>query len=314
MKVLIAEDDPISRRLLESKLVKWGYDVIVTSHGKEALEKLKSDNTPGLAILDWMMPEMDGVAVCREVRKQAKEPYIYILLLTAKGRKEDIIEGMDAGADDYITKPFYSHELEVRLRAGRRIVELQEELISARESLRIQATRDALTGVWNRAAIVDQVRQELSRAGRERTSISIIMADLDHFKKINDTYGHMAGDAVLREATRRMQSVLRIYDQIGRYGGEEFLIILPGCNKSVAFAIADRLRKSIGEEAVNTPEGIIHVTCSLGVTVVDEAKEEDIDQIIKVADTELYRAKEGGRNRVEVLAMSETGEKDMAGA
>jgi diguanylate cyclase (GGDEF)-like protein len=299
VKILIAEDDPVSRRILEAKLVKWGYEVLVTSNGDEAWRALQSDDAPTLAILDWMMPGMDGVEICRRVRKDDREPYTYIILLTSLHRDEDLVTGMEAGADDYITKPFKASELKVRLRAGRRIIDLQNELIEAREALREQATHDPLTGLWNREEILRILKSELSRAEREDDHVSIIMADLDHFKTVNDSYGHMAGDAVLRLTTRRMISLLRDYDNIGRYGGEEFVIILPGCDRDSAVAFAERVRLCIGNENLDIPEGIIPLTISLGVATRSREKRYDIDSLIQAADQALYRAKENGRNRVE---------------
>src|SRR5919109_304538 len=182
VNVLIAEDDMVSRRLLEVTLTRWGYEVVVTRDGVEAWEVLQRPAPPPLAILDWMMPGMDGVEVCRKVRQRGQEPYIYLLLLTTKGRKENIIEGLDAGADDYLTKPFDPHELQVRLRTGMRIVTLQAELIEARETLRIQASHDSLTGVWNRRAILERLGNELARAGREGTPVAVGLGPLGPFK------------------------------------------------------------------------------------------------------------------------------------
>ncbi len=300
MKILIAEDEAVSRRLLESTLTKWDYEVIVTCNGKEALEVLQSEEPPRLAILDWMMPETDGIHVCRSVREHREEPYIYILLLTSRAKKEDIVEGMKAGADDYITKPFHVHELEVRLRAGRRIIDLQEALIVTREELRIQATYDKLTGIMNRAKILETLEKEINRSCRVKQPLSIIIADLDHFKKINDTYGHVAGDIALTESARRMSLTVRPYDSTGRYGGEEFLMVLPGCNEESASVIANRLRESICSEPVSTPEGPINITVSMGVAVMENDREPDIDLLIRTADTALYAAKKAGRNRVEI--------------
>src|SRR5579864_223913 len=223
---LIAEDYPGFRLAVERLLKKWGYDAIAAVNGKEALEILIGDDPPRLAILDWMMPGLDGVEICRRVREQNREPYIYILLLTARDTPEELVEGMEAGADDYLRKPVNSHELRVRLRAGRRILDLQEELMCAREILRRQATLDPLTELWNRGAMFDILTRELKRAHRESSTPSIIMADLDHFKAVNDRLGHAAGDAVLQEAARRMGLCIRPYDSACRYGGEEFLIVL----------------------------------------------------------------------------------------
>ena len=290
-------------------MAKWGYDVVVASNGAEAWQALQSEGAPKLALLNWMMPGMDGVQICREVRKRPAEPYVYILLLTARGQTRDIIEGMEAGADDYLTKPFDAQELRARLRAGMRIVELQEQLISAREGLRVEATHDPLTGLWNRAAILEIVQRELARAHRQGTSVAVALADLDHFKCINDNYGHLAGDAVLREATRRMRSAIRPYDAIGRYGGEEFLIVTPGCDVTSALNQAERLRARVKDEAMDIFEGTFPLTVSLGVAVSASLK--DADSLIRSADAALYRAKKGGRDRVELATVAEIAEVDL---
>jgi diguanylate cyclase (GGDEF)-like protein len=305
MQILIAEDDPVSRRLLEIRLKKWGYHVVAATDGDQAWKVLQQEDPPRLAILDWMMPGLSGPEVCRQVRARAQEPYIYILLLTAKNQKEDLIEGMEAGADDYITKPFDSQELNVRLRAGRRIVELQAELVAAREALREQATRDPLTWLWNRSSIMEILARELAKAEREGSAVGLIMADLDHFKRINDTCGHQAGDAVLREAARRMQASLRTYDAVGRYGGEEFVIIMPGSSNSSATHLAERLRFAINREPVKLADRSVSFSISLGVTVSAPGVRTDPEALIRVADEALYRAKDLGRNRVEWVAPAE---------
>jgi two-component system, cell cycle response regulator len=305
VKVLIAEDDMVSCRLLEATLTRWGYAVVVTRDGAAAWEVLQGVDAPPLAILDWMMPGMDGVEVCRRVRQRGQEPYIYLLLLTTKGRKENIIEGLDAGADDYLTKPFNPHELQVRLRTGKRIVTLQAELIEARERLRIQATHDPLTGVWNRRAILEMLGNELARSRREGLAVAVAIADLDYFKRINDTYGHVVGDAALCEAVNRMRALLRPYDAIGRYGGEEFLMVLPGCTSQDAFRLAERLRVGIGQDPVEIHGGKVNVTSSLGVAASDAIALLDATALIKAADTALYRAKAGGRNRVELATVAD---------
>lgn len=292
MKILIADDDEVSRIRLEDMLVKHGYDVMAVADGHEAWQVLQGEDRPKLAILDWMMPGMDGLELCRKVRQNPDAPYVYILLLTAKAQKEDIVHGLEAGADDYITKPFDDQELQARLRTGQRIVELQE-------ALRALATRDSLTGLWNHAMILDILGRKLTRGAREETPVGIIMADLDRFKQVNDTYGHLMGDAVLGEAAKRMQAVLRPYDSVGRYGGEEFLIVLPNCDRSKAINIAERLRRSISDVAVNTAAGVIPLTASFGVTTSQGSKL-SVNELIQEADEALYRAKLGGRNRVEV--------------
>ena len=306
MRILIAEDDPVSRRLLEAKLVKWGYEVVVTRDGNEAWQALQTEDAPRIAILDWMMPAMDGVEISRKVRKGAGEPYTYLILLTAMHQEEDLVTGMEAGADDYITKPFKSSELRVRLRAGRRIIELQDELIAAREALRAKATHDPLTGLWNHEEILLILGRELARAERQGQQVAVIMADLDHFKRVNDAHGHMAGDAVLRVASQRMLSLLRPYDALGRYGGEEYLIVLPSCDRESAVAVAERLRIGVGNDPVDTSEGFLPITSSFGVAVSDKETRGEVNSLVQAADLALYRAKKKGRNRVEVAGEGTT--------
>ncbi len=304
MQVLIADDDTVSRRLLANMLKKWDYEVLPACDGTEAWGLLQQDDAPRLAILDWMMPGLTGPAVCREVRRHRKEPYTYILLLTARNQKEDLIEGMESGADDYITKPFDAQELKVRLRAGRRILELQSELLSAREALREQATRDPLTCLWNRYSIFDILNGEINRAEREGSILAVVMADLDHFKEVNDTYGHLAGDSVLREAARRMASSLRSYDAVGRYGGEEFLVVLPGSSMASALNLAERLRSIMAVEPMNVAESSLRISVSLGVTASARGMHATPEMLIRAADAALYRAKALGRNRVEWNALA----------
>ena len=300
-RVLAAEDNPVFQSMLRTMLTKWGYQAVIARDGTEAWQVLQSPNSPRLAILDWMMPGMDGVEVCRRVRAAAREPYIYILLLTARTESQDLVEGMDAGADDYLTKPFNAHELRVRLRAGRRILDLQEELLAAREALREQATHDSLTGLLNRASILEAVENELARASRALQPVSLLMVDLDRFKSINDTYGHLAGDAVLREAARCMKSAIRRYDAIGRYGGEEFLILLPGCQGEAARVQAERIREAVAAGPFTSGADRFPVTCSIGASWRERAAAPDIDSLVREADLALYRAKDAGRNRVEMI-------------
>jgi two-component system, cell cycle response regulator len=302
VKILIADDSIVSRHLLEATLRKWGYEVVVACDGTEALNFLQQDNAPALAILDWMMPGLTGLEVCRQIRKRGREPYTYILLLTSKSQKEDLIEGMDAGADDYITKPFDQHELQVRLRAGTRLVDLQAELMAAREALREQATKDSLTHLWNRSSIFDILCRELSRAGRDGKSVGVAMVDIDHFKNVNDNFGHFAGDAVLCETARRMQNAIRPYDSIGRYGGEEFLILLPGCDEQNSLIQAERLRKQLSQGTMSLTDTTLSVTASFGVTTAVAGQPWTPEDLIRKADEALYLAKKLGRNRVEFLS------------
>jgi diguanylate cyclase (GGDEF)-like protein len=301
VRILIAEDDPVSRRALEATLLKWGYEVVTCSDGAEAWKELQSPESPQMAILDWMMPGMDGAEICQEVRKRKRIPYVYLVMLTARNQREDILVGLEAGADDYLVKPFDNLELKGRLRSGRRILDLQAELISAQESLRFQATHDPLTGLWNRSGILSILNRELSRAGRVGSYLSVIMIDLDHFKNINDTFGHLAGDVSLQETARRMRSSLRAYDEIGRYGGEEFLVVAAGSTSTDGSSLATRLRGSICESPITVgPDRIIKVCASLGVSSNSDCRDLDEDKLLRLADVALYRAKQQGRNRVEM--------------
>jgi diguanylate cyclase (GGDEF)-like protein len=298
---LIAEDDPIFRLILTSWFKKWDYRVTAVENGLDAWEVLQRPDAPQLAILDWMMPGMDGIELCRKIRSAGQKPYRYVLLLTAKDDKLDVIAGLDAGADDYLTKPFDVDELHARVRAGKRVLDLQSALIQAHDALKFEAAHDPLTAVWNRGAIMDFLAGELDRSRRCNDSLGVIMADIDHFKKINDTHGHLIGDAVLKEASRRLNTTLRSYDSVGRYGGEEFLIIVPGCDTLNLMVAAERLRHCIVNRPMETSAGPVHVTLSLGA-VAAQTNERALDAgaLLRAADEALYSAKAKGRNRVEV--------------
>jgi len=299
VRVLIADDDSVNRRILQSFLGKWGYDILAVESGDAAWKILQREDTPRLVILDWMMPGLDGAQICREVRKLGGPRYTYLILVTAKFQKRDILEGLEAGADDYLTKPFDSSELRARLRTGRRILELEEQLVQSREHLQFQASHDLMTSIWNHAAILDILAAELARCRREQSSVGVILVDIDHFKKVNDCCGHLAGDSVLRETVRRLKSQLRPYDSIGRYGGEEFLIVVPNCGQQQSLNQAERLRLAVSEAPMDIPGGNMSITVSAGVSqgcVTDPA---GVDCVLKAADLALYRAKERGRDRVE---------------
>ncbi len=298
---LIAEDDPIFRRILSSWFKKWDYAVTAVDNGLEAWEILRRPDAPQLAILDWMMPGMDGIELCRRIRSAGQNPYRYVLLLTAKDDKQDVVAGLEAGADDYLTKPFDVDELHARIRAGKRILDLQAALLQAHDALKFEAAHDPLTMVWNRGAIMGFLVGELERSRRADGSLGVIMADIDHFKKINDTYGHLVGDVVLKEASRRLHDALRSYDSVGRYGGEEFLIIVPGCDALNLMVTAERLRCCISDRPVPTSAGPISVTLSLGVVASETNGQESTtgEAMLRAADTALYAAKAHGRNRVE---------------
>jgi two-component system cell cycle response regulator len=293
MKVLIADDDPLSLLYLQDTLQDWGYEVETVANGKSAGDRLQQPDAPMLAIIDWMMPGMDGIDVCRLVRGCVKDRYIYLIMLTSRSETEFVVEAMNAGADDFIGKPFNVEELQVRIRAGRRISELEQKL-------RLKASYDALTGIYNRGAVIDILEKELERLGREHQPVAIIFADLDHFKRTNDVYGHLAGDAVLREVTRRVGAVLRPYDSLGRYGGEELLIVLPACNAAAALEVAERVRAAVAAQPVATAFGAVQSSLSIGVALAGAGQGLSCTGLIQLADTALYRAKEGGRNRIEL--------------
>jgi diguanylate cyclase (GGDEF)-like protein len=300
MKVLIAEDDPVYCRLLESMLTRWGYTVTVATDGVTACNLLAQEDAPHLVVLDWTMPGLDGNQVCEIVRRRPGERYTWLLMLTARERKEDLIRGLEAGADDYLVKPFDPAELQLRLQTGRRILTLQEELISAREELRRQAARDSLTGLWNRGAIMHLLETSLQRAWREHRPLAVLLIDLDYFKQINDQRGHLAGDAALCEAARRMTAALRPYDCLGRYGGEEFLVVLLGTDQPQALQIGERLRACLADAPVSWESISFPISASLGLIVAEGERLLDSRPLLRAADEALYRAKKGGRNRLEL--------------
>jgi len=300
MRILIAEDDVTSRLLLKRVLENWGYEVTVTKNGAEALQALLAEDAPRLAILDWMMPGMDGVEVCRRVRSRETLQPPYIILLTALEDKKGVVTGLEAGADDYVGKPYDPDELHARLEVGRRLVELNEELLEARHAAEILARIDALTGVLNRRAILNELEREAERATREGSPLGIGMLDIDHFKLVNDTYGHAAGDAVLCEVVRRALGVMRPYDSFGRFGGEEFLVLVPGSGREELKEVLERIRSVIGSSPIAVDGHELAVTVSLGGATRGS---ESADGLIARADDALYNAKEQGRDRV-VLAAS----------
>jgi two-component system cell cycle response regulator len=304
-RVLVAEDDPVSCHLLKSFLVKWDYNVEVVTDGMAALRILEGEDTPRLAILDWMMPGMEGVQICQRIRERKNRPYVYVLLLTARNEKRDLLRGLELGADDYLTKPFDSDELRARLLVGERILNLQDDLITAREELRFRATHDVLTDLYNRGTVMDALRNELSRQAREHRSFGVILVDIDHFKNVNDTYGHLCGDDVLQNVARRLKDCIRPYDTIGRYGGEEFLIIASATDAAGTMALAERIRAAVECTPVVTQAGEVRVTASLGAAVSTDARTVDPQALLRLADQALYLAKDRGRNRAELAVSPE---------
>ncbi len=296
MRMLIAEDNRFFRRLLESNLKKWGHEVVACDNGAEAWTILQEEDTPKLAILDWDMPGMQGIEICRELRKLKDRPYVYVIMLTAKSKKEDMVEGLESGADDYLTKPVDPIEFRVRVRAATRIVQLQDDLLEANRASELRAKQDSLTGLWNHSAIINLLQNELDRAWRQKTTLGVIMGDLDHFKHINDSHGHLAGDNVLRDAASELKAILRSYDSLGRYGGEEFLIILPDCDGDNLLKLAERLRASIAEKERAYAECNFRCTMSFGLVMVKGTRPHSAEEVIRRADQALYEAKHNGRN------------------
>jgi diguanylate cyclase (GGDEF)-like protein len=298
MRILIAEDQIHVGHLLEELLRPWGYEAVIVPDGLAALGALQSPDAPQLALLDWAMPGLDGIEVCRQIRQDTDRPYTYVILITGEGSKREMLDGLEAGADEYLIKPVDAEELRARLTAGRRIVDLQNRLLTAQRQLREQATRDALTGLWNRRAILEILERELSRSSREGRPVGVILADLDYFKAINDEHGHLAGDRVLAETGKRMVAALRPYDGIGRFGGEEFLMVLPGCDAGVTRILAERLRRRVAGRSVEVDGKELAVTLSLGVSAWESGRLDNVAGLLRVADEALYRAKADGRNRV----------------
>jgi len=302
MRILVAEDDALSRVLLERTLQRGGYEVTAVEDGTLALAELRKQDPPRLALLDWIMPGHDGVEICREVRKRKEQAYTYLILLSSKETKQDIVQGLESGADDYLTKPFDAEELKARLRAGQRILELEDRLVEARESMRYQATHDLLTSLWNRGVIVELLGREVQRSRREKSCTAVMMCDIDHFKSVNDQLGHSAGDDVLREVARRLQNSVRSYDMVGRYGGEEFLVVLNKCDPGSAMARAENLRSTIFSKPISTPAKPLTISISVGLALSSEFPNRNADEILNEADAALYAAKGAGRNCVKLAS------------
>jgi diguanylate cyclase (GGDEF)-like protein len=296
LKILIADDDMLSRRLLEKALERAGYEVIAVENGKLALEQLCKLEGPRLALLDWVMPELDGPGVCRAVRMRSEQTYVYMVLLTSKGTKEETVLGLESGADDYLTKPFNAEELRARLRVGERILLLEDRLVEARENMRFKATHDPLTSILNRGAIMELLARELHRSHREQKSTAILLGDVDHFKRVNDTMGHVVGDEVLKEIANRLLSSVRSYDFVGRYGGEEFLVVLNNCDPAFAPARAEAIRRSISNPPIATAKGLRTLTMSFGVLLSGEWGLRSVEELMHEVDLALYEAKSAGRD------------------
>jgi diguanylate cyclase (GGDEF)-like protein len=299
--ILIAEDNPVSRKLIEKALIKAGHKVVSVEDGRKALELFNKSFFP-IVLTDWVMPEMDGVELCQAIRQTDTPGYVYIVLLTANDSKDDIVTGLKAGADDYLTKPFNHAELIARLNTGKRILDLERSLKEANEEIRILSVTDPLTGCYNRSYLNERLPQEINRARRYKHPLSLILSDIDHFKKVNDTYGHLVGDHVLKEFVKCFMEVIRYnVDWVGRYGGEEFLIVLPETDLKSATRLAERLRSNLSQRVIEIQGKQISITASFGITGFDPTTPDEKispEALINEADEFMYQAKEEGRNRV----------------
>ncbi|HTR02203.1 MAG TPA: diguanylate cyclase [Thermoanaerobaculia bacterium] len=297
MRALVADSDPDRLRLLESWLTKWGHSVTAVRNGLDAWRRLEAEREPTLVVVAWRMEAMPGIDVCRRLRLQPELPSAYVLLVTEGRDAEDLLDGLNAGADDFLFSPIDAIEMKARVRTGARIVEIEQALRASQDALRVQSTRDATTGSWNRAAILDLLQKERERARRKSGSVAVVLADVDAFRHVNETHGPPVGDEVLRETARRLSTSLRPYDAVGRYGGEEFLIVLPGSDGLGALTVAERIRESFAKRPVLTTAGPLPVTLSLGVSSEGGEAKADAGALLRAAGDALKRAQTGGRNR-----------------
>ncbi len=304
----MVDDDPLYRSMLQAWLSKWGCEVSLAGDGEEAWAILQQPGSAQLVVLDWMMPGVSGPQLCRRIRARASTPYVYVLLLTVRNRAEDVVEGLQAGADDYLVKPFNAEELRARVGVGMRILNLQRELLAARDALEFQATHDPLTGLWNHSTVLEVLDRELDRGARSDMAPGVIMFDLDHFKQVNDSYGHLVGDCVLREVAQRMVKSARAYDWAGRYGGEEFVLILTDCPQAQVRKRAEEIRAEIAGTPFATSAGPVTLTISAGVAMGSSTGGGPAHRldVLKRADAALYEAKRKGRNRVECASCPES--------
>jgi two-component system cell cycle response regulator len=296
VKILIADDDVTSRLVLAGVLKKHGHEVVVTVDGAEAWAALQRPDAPKLVILDWVMPGLAGVDVCRRARTIESDQPPYIILLTSRDQKTDIVTGLEAGADDYLAKPFDPGELLARVDVGRRLVELQARLNEASIALAHEAMHDPLTGVLNRRAFAAALSREVSRKRRHQNVLAVGICDVDHFKRINDTYGHQAGDEVLCGVVRLFGSNLRPHDVLGRHGGDEFVLLTEQAREEGSDTLYERLRASVANSPIHTGAGDISITISFGVKLAAVGETET--ELLAAADRALYQAKASGRNRV----------------
>jgi diguanylate cyclase (GGDEF)-like protein len=287
---------------LQTLLEERGHEVLLAVNGHEAQAILDGNDVPQLAILNCFMPGLGGRELCERIRART-QGYVYTILLSAADQDRDILKGFELGADDYICKPFKEQELIARVKVGERIIRRQEALVKENKALSIEASHDSLLHLWNRRGIFALLNTELSRAKRLKTPLSVFFIDLDFFKLVNDTFGHLAGDDVLRSVAKKVSSAVREYDHVGRYGGEEFLVVLPNCNVEAALEVAERVRQHVSDEPVVIATTQLRITVSVGLS--QWHPDQELPDLLRRADIALYRAKQNGRNRVEVESASE---------
>ncbi len=298
-KILIIDDSPVSRKLVELPLLEKGYDLIFAANGRTAIE-LFEKHRPDVVISDWVMPDLSGKEICQHIRSRSLDSYTYIIVLTGQTGKDHVVEALALGADDYLTKPFHRGELLARVGAGARITGLQRQIQRKNRQLEELALTDALTGLPNRRAIEDWAMTQLSNAARHRFPFWVALADLDHFKQVNDTFGHDAGDAVLKKFAKILKGSLRRGDLCGRLGGEEFLLVLTHTDKANALNVIDRIRMELSSAPVTLGVCTIGVTASFGLAGFEANQQSStFSRLREMADAALYSAKRGGRNRIE---------------
>lgn len=296
MRILIADDEATSRLVLAGVLRKFGHDVVVAVDGTSAWDAMQRPDAPMLAVLDWMMPGLTGPDVCRLVRTLPSDEPPYLILLTSLTDKADIVAGLEAGADDYLVKPFDPDELRARVDVGRRFTELQRRLRDARDALADAATHDPLTGVLNRRAFDAALTRALSAERRHHAGLALGICDVDEFKRINDAHGHQVGDQMLCGLVTTLTAGLREYDVLGRFGGDEFVVLVERVGESDPALIYDRLRANVADRRIKTTAGDLSMTITFGVSVWRD--DLSADQLLGSADDALYLAKRAGRNRV----------------
>ncbi len=295
----MAENEPEVLGLLEDNLTQWGYEVVICGDGADAWRVLQEDDPPTLALLEWNLPEIDGPQICQRYRELASKPYVYTILLTDERPKEEMLKELEAGADEYIVKPVDVYELQVRVRAGSRIVRLQETFLSVLKLSEHEAAHDPLTGLWNRPAVADLLLKELGRSRRDLTPVGVIAAGLDQFEGLAQHYGELTRDSILREVVLRIHSTVRSYDLVGRVGDEDFLIVAPGCDRETGRLLAERLSSSVRRFRAAIGDEIVPLTMSCGVVSGDGTKHRNAESLIKAAEDALKAARTMGGGVVE---------------